>query len=36
MKLSTNCQILSEGHPLAETMGRPGGGMTFLWILGSK
>ena len=27
-----NCEILSEGHPLAETIGRPEGGMKFLLI----
>ena len=36
IKWSTNCEILSEGQLLADTMGRPGGGIVFLWIFGSK
>ena len=31
-KKSTNWEILSEGQSLAETMGLPGGGITFLCI----
>ena len=34
--LSVKADIFSVAQPLADTMGRPGGGVTPLWILGSK
>ena len=35
-KLSTKADIRSVGQSLAETTGLPGGGVIFLWILGSR
>ena len=35
-KKSTNCEILSVGHSLADTIGLPGGAFGFLCILGSR
>ena len=35
-KLSISCEIFSVGHPLADTMGLPGGGILPLCIFGRR